>query len=296
LPATVETGERAVAVSVLFRDRALSAVTETATVQIEQRATTLSLSTTAVEERILRVRGRLSVAGGGGLADRLVSLDASDRLVTELETGDDGRFNATVVVPPSAIDDGQATIGVRFESGQTNLGPARASTTVGFASGGVPLWVIVVTAILVCGFAVGAFLWYRSSGEGPGDDEGVPASTRSDRSQERSVPDLERSMATARRRLEAGHSEEALRATYTTMREALSEQTSILSDQPRTHWEFYRQCDRASLQPELLETVRRLTQLYERATYGGEPLSHEEVEDALSAADAGLSRFLDGQG
>jgi hypothetical protein len=203
---------------------------------------------------------------------------------TTVTTGRDGSFETSFVV---SADDGESlNVSVRFDATGSNLQSAAATQSVTVSGAGLPLWLYGVgLAGVVVLVGVVLFVWRRRSGE---EDEGEPivedAGVTVDDDDERRSPDVEHLLAASRESIETGDPERAVRLAYAAMRASLDGPTDA------THWEFYRDCAGNGYASETVETLRELTEGYERAQYATGSVSSMEAEGLVSAVGSVTER------
>lgn len=293
LPATVAPGEQDVRLLVVQEARALARANGTATVGVRERATELSVGATQTDDRALRISGALTVADGGpGVPNRPVDLLVNGTHLGTATTGPDGTFDTTVVVPEGTTDtglfDGGSTLAVEatYQDAEANLESAEATTTTVLRSSVLWTWVggAVLALVLVGAVLYGVARLRRDRTEpatGPGGSTAWTESLGSGGTDGQSVETL---LDGARDCLEADQPARAAQLGYAAARAALEREYGGVPAQ--THWEFYRQCRQAAADSDRVETLRRVTEAYERAAFASEALSSERIDALLGEIDS----------
>ncbi|AUV82533.1 hypothetical protein C2R22_13525 [Salinigranum rubrum] len=261
----------------------------------------VNASATGPERRAVITRGRLATANGVSVGGQSVEIAVGGIPVTTVQTDENGRFNTTIQVPsillPSTAG-GEEAIEVTaiYDNEDTNLEDTTATSSILFQAellnvvGRNLSWSRTIAAFLVLGSAVALRRRYdrakveevpdtamASQGSGPnaGDD-----------------PDDAALLKLADRWLEAGRTSVAVQFAYAAARARFVEAYDVSAT--KTHWEFYQVCRAVS--GEDLNDLERLTALYERAAFAGEPVERatageayllaEQIRDALDAETA----------
>lgn len=288
LPAAVDSGSQEMRLALLTRDRALAPANGTATMQVAETPTELTVDATQTEERTLRVSGRLDAASQGGVARQVVEITANGTTLGTATTSRDGQFRTTVVVPDkllaSGLGDAATTLNVQaaYRGSGTNLRSSSASATALVTQAGILLWIgALVAGVLVL---VGGFLgyrWWRRRSEGRDADRSrtIDEPTVSVTGDDGRTPDSVLGMA--REQLAAGRPDTAVELAYTGFRRDLEHRAGI--DDAATHWEFYHRYRQDGAED--VETLRRATELYERAVFASQSVSSDAVAEVLEAMD-----------
>lgn len=288
IPATIQTGEHTAEVSLLLTDQALAPANASTAVTVQERPSELSLRVAAVEGRSIRVAGRLYVPGAGGVTGERVRLIANGTDIGSVRTGASGRFNTTVLVPASALNGGLTADSTRlrlqaaYDNDRSNVRASVAQTRVTISQ--TP-WLLIggATVVLIVGVLAGGYLLSRrvsggrdsvsesvGSGGGPYGDDGI---VQSDVSPESLI-------ALAREQLDDGRTDVAVRLCYAAMRTRL--EAEMGAEQAQTPWEFYQAVTARSTDSDVVETLRSVTELYERAVFASEAVSVDVVESRLA--------------
>ena len=302
VPAGVRDGSRTLRVRVPLEDRALAPANATRQVTVESTATTLNLSSETRDDAV-RASGQLQTRDGRAVAGQQITLLVGGNTVATARTDDAGRFTATV--PASQLDRPErqtdsVTLTAEYANQETNLESARATTSVPVTASqsagesdnsllaslfsflstpGVWLGGVVVLVGLVV-----AFVRYRDTSE---DDDGGAQSDDAptvSADQPPTAGATDQLLATAREQLESGDADTAVETAYAAVRR---QSASLVEVSPgSTHWEWYAACERAGLDGERLDTVRKLTEWYEQAAFAPETLDSDSARSALTSADS----------
>ncbi|SEP10199.1 hypothetical protein SAMN05216388_10339 [Halorientalis persicus] len=289
LPAAIDSGSQQVRLALLARDRALAPANGTTALQVAETPTELTVAATQTEGRTLRVSGQLEADTQGGVAGQVVEITANGTTLGTATTGPDGQFRTTVVVPDellaSGLGDAATTLNVQaaYQGSETNLGSSSASATALVTQAGILLWIgALVAGVLVL---VGGYLGYRwwrrrsqnrDADRSPTIDEPMVSVTGDDGR----TPDSLFGMA--REQLAADRPDAAVELAYTGLRRDLERRSGI--EEPATHWEFYRRYRRDGDEGSV-ETLRRATELYERAVFASRSVSSDSAAEILDTLD-----------
>jgi len=260
----------------------------------------LTLSASRADERTLDVGGRLRTAADP-VAGRSVLVRADGEPLGLLVTDDEGRFAGELALPSapaSRWSGATVTVTARFAPDATHLAAAGGETTVRFDSGAAravdalprtPLVALGAAAVLLAGAAL-AVRRTRS------DEDDEPTAT-ADEAPTATEPPSDDGPPTAETLARAtGLAGDAPRRAaalgYAAVRARLAAEGGVADGRALTHWEFYRACE-DGLDDETRDRFRRLTELYERATYTDRPLDAEGVRAALAAFEDGAARISD---
>jgi hypothetical protein len=289
LPAAVRSGSTTVAASLPFEDRALASTAAERPITVLETDTSLTLSTTAVDDERVRTTGTLT-ADGEAVAGQTVEIRINGSVVETARTNETGGYNVTAEVPAAARADGTIQIAAVYATDGTNLRDARAREIFVLNSAAGPespidRRIIVVAALaLVVALAGGASLWRRRrQSDAPTSDRSVAT----DENDERLEPE-ELSLETvgpldaATTALEEGQPDRAVELAYGGVRQRLGDALDV--HPVHTHWEFYRACQDAGLNGDAAETLERLTEAYERAAYAPDSLNQDEANAVINGA------------
>ncbi|MFB6184837.1 MAG: DUF4129 domain-containing protein [Haloarculaceae archaeon] len=288
-PPLVEPGDRSIRVLVTYDGQALARTNGTTDVDVASTATTLDGTVTRIDDRTVRVRGRLSTTRERPVPRQRVAVTANGTVLGTATTGTGGTFTETFVVPDDVGTagpfDSRAPVGVtlRYDADGTNLRPTAVSRTIAVPTQPVGLWAVGGLALLVV-LAGGLIAGRRAMARFGGDATGAGASPTAD-AFERHGSSTSADVApttlleAAGDRLAEGHSDAAARAAYVALRERLA--GDVGRHDTRTPWEFYRACEQSDLDTDALETLRRATELYERARFASESVTADAVDALL---------------
>lgn len=301
-------GEIDVRAVVALEDRALASAAETATLTIEETATTLQLETGETETPAVTVSGRLATQDGLPVANQPVTLLVNGTPVESVRTADDGSYRARLSVPTSLLaDEGNTTIGLvaRFDGPGTNLEPSTARSVLTLpspsqdrvdgsiqdaldsASGSPWLWVLAVI-----GFGLVLVLLYfrdRLLPDRAGGPQSGPQSSETEAAPEPSTEPEPGAAPTspfdsARNRLDTDP-DTAVMLAYASVRDRLAQSGRARARSAETHWEFLEACRQDGLDANAIEGLTELTQTYEAAAYAPLAVSQSEAEAAVVIAE-----------
>jgi len=234
------------------------------------------VSSVSVEEEVVQVAGSVTFEDGTPAANRTVTVAAGED-TTMATSGSDGSFEASFVA--SDADDGESlNVTVRFDATGSNLQSATATRSVTVTQAGLPLWLygVGLAGVAVLG-GLALFVWRRRSGEESDSDPVVEDSGASVEDESvRRPSDAEDLLAASRESVESDDPERAVRLAYAAMRASLDGPSDV------THWEFYRNCAMNGYDTETVETLRELTEEYERARFAAGPVSPRVAEGLVS--------------
>lgn len=294
-------------------DRAV-VVNETPTsVQFDLRPPTLTVETQVTDDGDVRVFGRLAYPDGTPVPDEPLVVLAAGEELARTTTGANGTYSVTV--DEEAIPTDASEIVVRRASNQSGsasgtdggaglgnapvagAGSSGVSAPVPVQSEGVAFGALdfltnhrsagVVFAVVVAGVVSSLYVLRRrrlsppdptneSEGTGPAGTAAGPESTGATSDPGQSRPSLD----PAEDALERGATDDAVAFAYGAVRARLLDEYPV--DERATHWQFYRSAERADV-PER-ESLRALTETYERARYGPVRISSDAARAALDAA------------
>lgn len=190
VPADVPAGDRELTVVPAVTERGVTAAPATTTVTVGETATRLNLTVDELSGSTLELFGVLQTRSGTPVTDRRVTVQLDGQPVTTVSTAD-GRFAATVDLPPAVQSADAVTVSVVFDGAGTNLDGATASrrVTLGGAGEGTSddtldtttVALVVGALVLVGGLALVWLLLGRdgdpAAGRGPArDDESTATS------------------------------------------------------------------------------------------------------------------------
>ena len=313
LPADVDTGRQTVRVTLPIENRSLGNANALVPVTVTSTPTALSINASqqsvngsAVGGPIVRVEGQLT-ADGTPLRNRSVAIGLNDSS-TDVTTGENGSYTANITVPESVFA-GQTgsvmtTVAVTYDGADTNLESSRRNTSIqltvptqtrGFLEQFVNAFValpwtnrllIGLGLLFVVGYATHRFREWV--GFDVSDGSTTEQTTTGDGDTLTNEEDVQPSLlTTARDRLSTGDSATAVGLAYTAVRRALQRDLGLTGT--HTHWEFFDAYLDRDTGERRLDAFRRLTELYERATFSQRSLSTEmassALEDAQTVAD-----------
>jgi len=272
----------------------------------------------------IAVNGTLATVDGAGIEGEPVDVRIGSETVATATTSAGGAFAETVAVPERIdgeevtitvayagtgnLAPSQATEAVVLPSGGADGGSgtggadsgqgAGSGSGTGGADSGAPATVVLLAVLLVAGLGAGGVWWYRRRGGGAptpaeGETESSPeAPARAGTTAETGA--TESLLAEASDHLGAGRPDRAVQVGYAAVRDHLESGLGVSG--PLTHWEFYRACRDATGEvggtdaggegdaDDTGETLRTVTEEYERAVYGIEDVPAETAQSVLVAA------------
>jgi len=291
LPAAVDPGAQEVRLALLARDQALAPANGTATIQVAETPTRLSLSAMRTAERSLRVSGQLDTDTQGGVARQEIQLRANGTTLGMVTTGPNGQFQTTVVVPAELLESGLGTsvttlnVQAVYQGSGTNLEASTAETTSRISLEGILLWIggLVAVALALVGGSLG-YRWWRRRSQGQETDrpttidEPAVGVTDGDSETGQSLVEI------AREQLRTGQPDAAVELAYTGLRRELEHRAGI--EDVATHWEFYHRFRRDG-DKDSVEILRRATELYEQAVFASQSVSPDSAAEILETLDDG---------
>ena len=325
VPADVPAGEQAVRTALPTEGRALAGVNETRSITVRPTSTALTVNSSQIDGRELRVTGRLMTEEGTPVAGQSIDLQLKGTTVGYTRTTSNGTYATTVIAPRTLSADrtGNTTavlVAIYNDEG-TNLEPSRAKTSVRFVglsdqSSGVgissssswttdllSLWetltqckycelgaggasglpqlfqLILGTGTLLV--VLGGYDVYRRRNRDL-TDQPVDSSNDQDGEADISETDKLAPLDMAREQLAAGDPDRAVATAYAATRSWLDTALRLVS--PRTHWDFAAACEWCNLSDEQLDTIRRLTAMYEQAAFAPDTPSDERAAEAIECA------------
>ncbi len=289
LPASVPPGNRALRVRPAVDDAAVRAAAASRSVRVVPTATALSVDATATDGRTVEASGRLTTADGAPIPNRSVVVRAGDTRKT-VRTGADGSFRARLRVPESARGSNETVAVIATHPGRGSSlerSKARATATLQSADAATgqsdrvtvdvtwrTVYVGVGTLLLTL---LGAVLVLRD-GAAPDDTASNESGGADDADPGPSAGTL---LSAARERLRRGDTDGAVRTAYAAVRRWGEDSLGVGT--VGTHWEFYR-AGRERAPAAERESLRDLTQVYERAAFDLRRIDEAEASDAVDAA------------
>ncbi len=287
IPAAVEDGDRELTVRLPFEEQALAGTANTTSVTVRETQSTLSIDEASVSGQEVTVNGSFATVDGDGVRGESLQIRVDGSTVDTVTTEDGGSFGTTVSVPSSS--GGDVTVTAVYTGEGSNLATARAETTVTVSGAGSQIPTSVLLAVgFVAVITAGVGLWWvRRSDEGaspgsPERDQGAVTGSRTpaDRSTESTADPVEPLLERAADQLAAGRPDDAARTSYAAVRRALA--SRIDGQDSLTHWEFYQTYRSADATES--ESLRAVTQGYERAVFDRDDVSKTESMYVLEAA------------
>ncbi|MDG5819748.1 hypothetical protein [Natronococcus sp. A-GB7] len=312
VPASVAAGEQPLTVRLALEERALTPAEATAPIDVAETATDIEFEAVARGDEVA-LNGALETTTGDPVENQSVTIDAEDGGTATVTTDVDGAFS----VSGPELTDGSADgsrIAASYDGTGTNLGDATFVATVTApgteASGTSPFTAPVPAGISVLEIVSGigllvvvvGVLWFwggrnRRALAAVGDAlTGGRVRDSSARSTRRPNPSLDGNVSAstllslARTRRERGDPDLATRIAYAAVRRAYD--SSFENARGLTHREFYRVASERAGDERIDERLRTVTEAYERAAFGTEPVSDALAERVLSYV-ADLCRQFD---
>jgi hypothetical protein len=312
VPASVDDGERTLTATVPLEGRALAGVDRSKPVVVDPTATRLTVSGEQVERGAIRVSGTLETAGATGVPNQPVELVVDGRSVATARTDSEGEFAERVTVPADVVPEEwnvSVALAARYERPDSNLLESRARTTLalrplsrgdggadGVAGGGNPLRVFAGSAALPVVVAIAGLLALlggavylrrrRAVGSTDSNDDGPTESAAASEPTPAPEPSTEEPspmLADASAALDEDRRDTAVKLAYTALKRTTTERLDLPDG---THWEFFVACREAGLDDDRIETLHRLTELYEQAAFAPRTVSVADTNWAVDAATA----------
>lgn len=288
LPATLPAGETDLVARLTPSSRALAGSETDTTVQLVATDPVLSVNATPVEggdaTPRVSVDGQLTSPDGRPVSDASVTVFVAGEAVGELSTDSEGVFGEEFRLPEGTASGTEITVGATYEPPESNLDPARGSTTVvlpetllesvGLSSdAAIPLG--IGAGVGLVGVLGGAGWWLRRTPDRQegATDTGQPSSLGRD-----GIGD-EELLATATTRLDAGDHETAALVAYIAARREFGETVSV--PETATHWEWYQACAAAGV--DRLSELETLVEAFEQVVFA--PDTAEQSAAASRAVD-----------
>ncbi|MDQ2052621.1 hypothetical protein RBH26_19365 [Natronolimnohabitans sp. A-GB9] len=282
VPADVPAGDHELDVALAFDDRALESTETTTSLTVTETDPDLTFDAARTGDDEVAVNGSLTV-DGDGIEDQPIRIQADGTELETLTTGTAGVFDGTASLPEEVAADDLQFVAVYDDEG-TNLARTEAAVTVAApgGTGGLPAWLWPALGVVAVGGLAAVGYWYRSRGERATDDGSSvvrrddPVATTDDRS-----PDVARSrLSQAADQLSQGASDAAIQSSYAAVRGTLEDH--VENAETLTHWEFYhRYRDTAGAD---VDSLRAVTEQYERVTFGPEGATSGDAEATLEQA------------
>lgn len=304
LPATVPAGTRTLTVRLPLSGRAVASVAVDRSLAVRETATNLTVDATAQNGEV-RVTGRLTTRAGQPVGGRPVAIERNGTAVTTVTTDGEGRYAATI--PAETGRRYQVT--AAYDEPGTNLKPATTTATVTMPSAGPGGQMVAVTPgglfarlrglvlgnPLAAGAAVGGLLvvaiaavslWRRRGTSAAAETAATATTTaESDAGTAGAAAATSQSpdgdpLETARELADAGETDAAVEAAYRAVRASLRER--VATPPGATHGEFLAACQEAELDD--VDAIASLTDAYEQAAFGPQPVTDAVVESTLTTA------------
>ncbi|WIV68856.1 hypothetical protein [Natrialbaceae archaeon AArc-T1-2] len=296
VPAAVPDGDSELRVRLPFEDRALANTSTTTPVTVQETETTLTIDETQVndadnetaDDRELQITGTLSTDSGDGISDQLVQLSIDGTTATIVETDTNGTFSTTVAIPDGT---GDVRVDAVFDGDTTNLADATAEETVVLSEGvetgdsSLSNGPAIAVAGAIIAATVAGFWWYRRQ-SGAADivdsDAGRPTiASEPDRGMSDADP-VNALLQHAQDQLANGNQDDAVRTGYAAVRQRIEARARL--SRTLTHWELYREYCEASADTDETDSLRAVTEAYERAAFGPDSVPADVADDVLARA------------
>ncbi len=294
VPGDIEDGEQSLGAVFSVTDRALAPTEANTSVMVLETDTELSIDPTIEEAdngtEQLAISGSFETIEGDGIANESIALEIGGTSSETVMTETDGSFSAIIETPSDSGD--EIEIGASYDGAGSNFAPTTTEHTIVQASESSLLESNVVRWIAIGGVVgllavIGIGIWFRqreTDADQPSSDTPTDVSN-AEPSTETEFP-VESLLSAAGNQLSSGRPDIAVRNAYTAVRNTYEMETEQ-PDRNRslTHWEFHdRYQSTATDGPHNGETLRSLTEAYERAAFTSQSVSTPEAESALEAA------------
>ena len=293
LPANVPAGEVGVRAEMPHDDRALGSAEATASIHVEETAGELTMEAERSGSTV-EMTGRLTTVDGAAVPDGTVWILVAGQTVGSVETDGSGHYQAAVELPEEVrSENGTVTVAAVYEDGGSNVGDAEATATIDAGEGAgssilgvigiqtVPepiRWVAVFGPLALLGGIAYLMVTRRDRFSGGSDRfHRDDASGSASSTAETSGRDL---LEMARTFLDAGDVDRTVEVAYTAVRRGATDHNVP----GWTHWEFYRACQANGFAEDDLETLRTLTERFERAAFSAKGSTAEDASQAVSEA------------
>jgi hypothetical protein len=310
LPPGIPPGEHPVTASLPVSDRALAPVASNATVRVVPTQTQLSVAqrNRSVDPPSVTLLGRLTTASGAPLANESVAFRAGGTVIGTATTNATGHYREYLAgdALASAVGENASTSLTVLYPGRENVEETRAQIQVQLdENGGSQSWVskwprLALGGLIVIGLLGGLLHrrtgldWWGESASADAAKNGDPVdSGPSEYVSTHATPDVgQRLHDHALAQLEAGHTDTAVQAAYTAVRQQTIDalEWEGQASAAQTYWEFYHACQsNDELSDAACATLRELTEHYERAQFTPTALAEDAANDAIKLASDFLS-------
>ncbi|MCU4974913.1 hypothetical protein OB955_19520 [Halobacteria archaeon AArc-m2/3/4] len=289
VPPTVPDGDHELTVQFAGADRALANATASTEITVLESESDLAVTAEQFDDEHVSVSGTLTTAAGEEIGGEPIELAVDDESVGTVSTDENGSFETVVALPvdPAEIEGESVELTASYEGDGTSIAPTAtsAAATIAGAESTLLSSQLLVGGVLVVALAgsLASLLWYRrrESDDARSVDrsEYTPTETPSGSEPKPDPEPVEPLLSQAATALSEDRPEEAVRLGYAAVRREF--QSRIEGSRSLTHWEFYRQYRG---QESETDSLRSLTELYERASYGVDRVSDTDAATVLESA------------
>lgn len=317
LPAAIEPGDQTVRAVVPLENRALVGSSAQAPLSVESTPTSITLNTTHIAPRDIRVMGTLSTAAERGLSGRSIEIRLNSTTLENVQTRRDGSYVSTLELPSSVPRNATVTVRVQFDGRKTNLDSATNRTALSISArpppdtsagaSGIVAGIVEtldllgatssLTIVAVLGLIAGAVLLarrYRATILRIAETSPEPTSTAPDEPSITdapgdtfpvNLPEVDENTTTptlvelAEQHISQGDADAGTIASYAALRRTLA--TRVGPSGALTHWEFYSTCQDEVVEAETIDSLREATEAYEQAAFAPSPVSTAHARRVL---------------
>ena len=314
IPGSIPDGRQTLVTQLAMQDRALIGVETKSTVNISRTPTRITLSVRKVSWSNTSLKGRLRTADNVPINDARIRISGNRTNPITLQTNRTGHFNGNVTyLQEDSHSDRTAIIIAMYNSTNSNLGVAKTTTTIQVppnprgSNEGLTSQLIqrlskmssetgflVVLASLISLFAGMIFRYRYQKGLSRSTDNTLTDLSRGDQKESEQIYsnldqhiDTDTRLSDARSYLNEGNYDRTVELSYGLVRRLFADE--VQRSEFRTHWEFYTTCRDNGFDQAGLKSLRRITEIYERAAFTPNSVSRTEAESALDHASALIS-------
>ncbi|WP_276253268.1 hypothetical protein [Halomontanus rarus] len=300
VPASVPEGERELTVRFAGADRALASATAGTTITVLESEGELAVTADRFGDDHLNVSGTFTTVDGAEIENEAIELAVDGETVGTVSTDGDGTFATVVELPvaPAELEGDTVELTASYDGEDSSIAPTTTSAdaTIGGADDSILSSRLLLGGGLVLALAgsIGSLLWFRrrdaaDAGSSVDRPQDVPRPT--DAPSEPEPEPVEPLLSQAAASLSNDRPDEAVRLGYAAVRRAF--QSRIEGSRALTHWEFYRRYrgDGAETNSDSdadadanTDSLRSMTELYERASYGVDRVSKTDAATVLEYA------------
>lgn len=289
VPPSVPEGERELTVRFAGADRALANATASTTTTVLESEGELAVTADQFGNDHLNVSGTFTTADGAEIEAEGIELAIDGESVGTVSTDSDGTFTTVVELPvePAEIEGDSVELTASYDGEDSSIAPTATSAdaTIAGADDSILSNQLLLGGGLVLALAgsIASLLWFRrrdaADDTGSSVDRPRDVPRPSDTPSESGPEPVEPLLSQASEYLSNDRPDEAVRLGYAAVRRAF--QSRIEGSRALTHWEFYRRYRGNDTET---DSLRSMTELYERASYGVDRVSETDAATVLEYA------------